>query len=104
LRNSPTFRFDGIEDSVKLININTMRCPYCWEFTFEFQTRYAGHGDRTGQFLAQVITDHTARIVVQEGEVISAICYDNWDMMTQDYISQGGTPLEEQYSVQQEGG
>ena len=94
LRSSPTFEYDGIENSVNLIAINTLRCPYCWEFTFEFQTRHAGHGDRTGQLLAQVITSHTARVIVLEGEVVSAVCCDNWNMMTQSSIQLDNTPQE----------
>ena len=93
LRNTSTFKYDGIEDSVKLIAIHTMRCPYCWEFTFEFQTRHAGHGDRTGEILAQVITTHTARIVVQEGKVVSAVCCDNWDMLRREIIDEQGEPV-----------
>ncbi|MGQ9573588.1 MAG: hypothetical protein ACUVV3_10490 [Dehalococcoidia bacterium] len=86
LLESPTYKFDGIEGSLKEVAVNTMRCPYCWEFVFEFQCRQAGHGDRTGQVLLQVITDHTAKVVVQEGEVISAIEDDEWDIMTQRFL------------------
>lgn len=86
LRNSPTFKFDGMEDTLRLVETNTMRCPYCWEFVFEFASRHAGYGNRSGQILAQVITSHTARIMVQEGEVVSAIMDDKWDMMWQKMI------------------
>ncbi|RJS74348.1 hypothetical protein CW714_01660, partial [Methanophagales archaeon] len=47
LLNSPTFRFDGIEDSLKLVVTNTLKCPCCWEFVFEFQCRHSGYGNRT---------------------------------------------------------
>lgn len=83
LLNCPTFKFDGIEDTVELVATNTMKCPYCWEFVFEFQCRHAGYGDRTGQILAEAITPHTAKIIVEQGEVISAIMDDQWDMMEQ---------------------
>ncbi|MFQ6073444.1 MAG: hypothetical protein ACE5KT_12205 [Methanosarcinales archaeon] len=86
LRNSPTFKFDGMEDTLKLVETNTMRCPYCWGFVFEFQSRHAGYGNRSGQILAQVITFHTTRIVVREGEVVSAIMDDKWDIMRQKMI------------------
>lgn len=45
LLNSLTFRFDGIEDSLKLGNTNTLKCPYCWEFVFEFQCRAGSSGE-----------------------------------------------------------
>ena len=86
LLNSFTFRFDGIEDSLKLVDTNTLDCPYCWEFVFEFQCQHAGYGNRTGQMLAQVITPHTARIVVEQGRVTSAIMDGEWDMLAQKMI------------------
>ena len=99
LRDSPTFRFDGIVGSVKLVETLTMRCPYCWAFIFEFQTRHAGHGDRTGAIQAQVITTHRAVITVQEGEVVSALCCENWDMMPQSSIEAESAVHEEHYFI-----
>ena len=86
LLNSPTCKFDGIEDSLELAAIYKGCCPYCWQFVFEFQCRHAGYGDRTGQMLAEVITPHTAGITVDQGEVVSAIMDDQWDMMKQKMI------------------
>jgi PGF-CTERM protein len=86
LLNSPTFRFDGIEDSLKLVDTNTLDCPDCWEFVFEFQCRHAGYGNRAGQMLAQVITPHTAKIVIEQGRVTSAIMDEKWDMLEQKMI------------------
>ena len=89
LVNSPTFAFDGIEESVELLAVKTMRCPCCWGFVFEFDCRHPGYGDRTGLVLAEVITAHTATVVVMEGEVISGIMDDKWDMMEQKLIFPG---------------
>ena len=86
LLNSSTFKFDGIEGTLELIATNEVTCPYCWEFVFEFQCRHAGYGDRTGQMLAEVITPHTAEIIVEQGEVVSAIIDEQWDMMKQQMI------------------
>ena len=86
LLNSPTFKFDGIEDSLELAATYEATCPYCWQFVFEFQCRHAGYGDRTGQMLAEVITPHTAGITVDQGEVVSAIMDDQWDMIKQKMI------------------
>ncbi|HJH27572.1 MAG TPA: hypothetical protein C5S37_12615 [Methanophagales archaeon] len=86
LLNTLTFRFDGVEDSLKLVETNTLECPYCWEFVFEFQCRHAGYGNRTAQMLAQVITPHTARIIVEQGRVTSAIMDEKWDMLEQKMI------------------
>ncbi|MFO8100736.1 MAG: protease inhibitor I42 family protein [Dehalococcoidia bacterium] len=86
LLQSPTFLFDGMEDSVQLVETETLRCPYCWTFVYDFECRHAGYGDRTGQVLLQVITPHTARITVQEGEVTGAVMDERWNMMTQKEI------------------
>jgi len=82
LRNSPTFKFDGIEGSIKLLR-SQAGAGSRWEFDFEFQNRQAGYGNRAGQFLAQVITSHNARIVVDQGQVTSAILDSQWDELKQ---------------------
>jgi len=84
--NSPTFVFDGIEDSFQLTETITLRCPYCWQFIFEFDSAQDGYGDRTGQMLAQVITHHIAVITVDHLEVTRAIMDDQWDMLQQKMI------------------
>ena len=88
--SEPTFKFDGMEETLKLADTITLRCPYCWEFVFEFDCRQPGYGDRTGLMLAQVITPHTARIEVQKGAVASAVMDGKWDMMKQISIEGGG--------------
>ena len=82
-RNSPTFVFDGIEDTLRLADTLRPRCPYCWVFVFEFDSRHAGYGDRTGQMLAQVITSHEVSIAVEQLEITSAVMDNKWDMIGQ---------------------
>jgi len=52
-------------------------------YTFYFKTAHPGHGDRSGQMLAQVITQHTAVVLFasEQGKVLSAICDGQWDML-----------------------
>jgi len=83
LTNSPTYLYDGIQDTVKLVDTITLRCPSCWTFVYEYESRHAGYGDRTGQVLAQVITPHKATITVIQGEVTDARLDDVWDMKFQ---------------------
>jgi hypothetical protein len=86
IKNSSTFKFDGIDGSLKLKKaeeygpISVFRSMV---FTCEFQTRHPGHGDRSGMMLAQVITTHTAVIYVDVDieEVRIAACDETWDMM-----------------------
>jgi len=82
----PTFVFDGMIDTLKLVETITLRCPYCWEFVYEFDCAAAGYGDRTGLIVAQVITPHTARVVVQEGVVTAGTMDGKWDMIEQKLI------------------
>lgn len=88
VKNSPTFIFDGIVDTLRLTETLTARCPYCWLFIFEFDSRNAGYGDRTGQALAEVITPHRAAIAVEQLEITSAVMDDKWDMITQQMIEE----------------
>ncbi len=83
VRSCRTFVFDGIQDSLKLVKTETLRCPFCWQFTFEFDCRHAGYGDRTGQVLAEVITPHKALITVMQGEVTYAVIDGKWDIIKQ---------------------
>ena len=84
--NEPTFVFDGMGETLALVSSTTLKCPYCWEFAYQFDCRQSGYGNRTGLMVAQVITPHTARIVVQEGKVTSAVMDGSWDMMGQKRI------------------
>ena len=100
LKSSPTFAFDGMEDTVELVGNWTMRCPYCWAFEFEFQCSHAGYGDRTGQVVAQVITAHTAWIAVHRGEVVQAVMDEVWDMMEQKMVAVDGGAAAETLEVE----
>lgn len=93
VKNDATFRFDGIEATLKLVETTSLsRCPFCWAFTCEFDSANAGYGDRTGQMLAQVITTHRAVIVVEQLVVTSAVMDEVWDMMQQKEIDASPRP------------
>ena len=90
LRSSPTFFFDGIEKSVRLVDtIAPQSMPDYRIFFFEFESRQAGYGDRTGQVLAQVITTHKVAITVDRGEITLALMDRTWNMLTQEKIVSG---------------
>ena len=81
VKKDETFTFDGIADTLILTGTDQANCLYCWTFTFEFDSRQAGYGNRAGQILAQVITHHTAVITMERGRITSAIMDRRWDMM-----------------------
>ena len=95
LKTSPTFSFDGMEDTIELVTVDTARTPFTWSVTLKFSSRHAGYGDRTGQMLAQVITEHTMVILVSEGEVLSAITDDLFDELTETLTESPDNPSEE---------
>jgi len=85
IENSSTFKFDGIEGSVKFIEMkpSPISAYRSGIFVFDFQTAHPGHGDRTGLVLAQVITNHQAEITVnlENITIVSASCDNTWDML-----------------------
>ena len=82
VRLETTFRFDGIPETLEVASITSIGNG--WQFTIEFDSRYAGYGNRSGQVLAQVITHHTADVTVQGGlGVTKAIMDGAWDMIDQ---------------------
>jgi hypothetical protein len=97
IKNSSTFKYDGMDDSIMLVKAEDGYTAYPSRFfTFEFQTRHPGHGDRTGQILAQVITKHTVVVLVVMNDTIkSAICDGEWDMLTDKAIKPAETVIPE---------
>ena len=83
VRNSPTFRFDGIEETFKLESSRALKfCPGCYEYTFYFESRHPGVGDRMGVLpLRDIITPH--RVVVNlayETNVVMGVMDESWDI------------------------
>ena len=82
VRDSPTFRFDGIEETFKLESSRALQfCPGCYEYTFYFESRHPGVGDRTGIKLRDIITPH--RVVVNlayETDVVMGVMDESWDI------------------------
>ena len=81
VRISETFLLDGIEESLKLVSVQAGQQPDSWTFTFEFQSRHAGYGDRTGEMLAQVITPHKVVVTVEKDEITAAVMDGEWDIL-----------------------
>ncbi len=80
---SPTYTFDGDElEVVGWVRIEDGK----YEFTFDFESSSAGYGDRTDEATAQVITPHTTVVVVDDGEVVSAITDEVYDEMADEMI------------------
>ncbi len=94
VRRAPTYVFDGIPETLRLVDNGTHREPAmgrpcrageecwqacypqaCWTFTYAFESRQGGFGNRSGMMLTQVITPHQTEIWVdpQKMSVIFAV-------------------------------
>ena len=100
LRNSPTFRFDGVPDTVKLLDRAAGDCETCVVYTFGFESSHPGYGDRIDLPLAAAVTQHEAVISIENGLVTSARIDSIWDVITQGSIARtasaedgSGTPV-----------
>ena len=91
LRNSPTFRFDGLPDSVELMKSADGDCETCLVYTFGFETSHPGYGDRTDLPLAAAVTEHEAVISIEDGLVTSARIDSIWDVITQSPIARSAS-------------
>jgi len=83
IKQSPTFVFDGIEDTLKFTNDIAISIPFTWTFVFQFDSAHAGYGDRTEGMLAQVITPHEVSVTIEQGEIVYASMDNKWNMINQ---------------------
>jgi len=87
VKNSLTYQFDGYDlKHQETLYPDLVDCERCYTFVFSFKSRHAGYGNRSGQMLAQVITPHEAHVTVHEGEIITALLDNKWDMINQRQI------------------
>ena len=82
LKSSPTYRFDGIPDSISVESVERL-APGRWRITLQFECRHAGYGDRSGLILLPVITPHRIEIIIERGRVVEAVIDNLWDELHQ---------------------
>ncbi len=95
LRNSPTFRFDGVAESVELKGRMGGRCDACAVYTFGFESSHPGYGDRTDLLLSTTVTPHEAVISIEDGLIAKARLDSIWDMIEQRPIARSATRRDE---------
>ena len=87
---SPTYSYDG--ENLELTEEEETEAGV-FEFTFEFQSRAGGYGDREGQMVTQVITPHTTVVTVEYDEendeynVTSAITDEKYDELNEEMLN-----------------
>jgi hypothetical protein len=85
--HEPTYEFDGIQNTLKLLDTLKLTNEDGWVFTYSYESSHAGYGDRTGLTLAQVVTPHTAIITIKNNRVNSAVMDGKWDMILQKTVN-----------------
>jgi len=84
---SPTFAFDGMEDTLEFGPVSTMESnPIQYGIDASFTSSHGGFGDRTDQMVTEALTPHKMSIIISENEVISAITDDTWDELNNQYV------------------
>jgi hypothetical protein len=83
IRECPTFTYDGIHESVRLSIIDVLPQLHCWRFTFIFNCRHSGYGNRNGQRLLQMPERHRISITVESGIITDAVIDEIWNEIQQ---------------------
>jgi hypothetical protein len=101
IKSDDTFKFDGMKEtlSVRVEHVSGLDDlitpklsgiamaltlplgPKEYTFKAKFDSRHSGYGDRTGKYLAEVITPHEVDITVANCQVTSAVMDGKWDMV-----------------------
>lgn len=82
VRNSPTFKWDGMEDTLKVVDSFKID-ENTWIVVISFTCRHSGYGDRTGKIVLQFLTEHKAEVKVVNSFVVELILDNVWDELNQ---------------------
>ena len=93
LYGCPTFKFDGVLETVKILKVDTLRMPNAYAVYVEFVSQYPGFGERTGRLMLGHSQQHSIKVTVVEGKVTGAVIDDVWDEMNQKSLQDTMPPL-----------
>jgi len=96
ISEAPTYSWDGVEGSIQVLDSYKTQTPEAvWTVVIEFTCANAGYGDRSGQMVASVVTDHVVTITVEDGAVVKAVVDSVWDELRQTMaMHDDTTPME----------
>jgi hypothetical protein len=86
IMNEPTFKFDGMKETLKVDVTGTFPDPEKYEVTVGFTSAHGGYGDRNGVMVTQALTPHCCVLMVESGQVSSAVMDGSYDMVTQKFL------------------
>jgi hypothetical protein len=82
IKEAPTYKYDG-SGLVLVDYVQQESYPVRHVLTYNFTSSHSGYGDRSDQVTAPMITNHTIKITIIDGNVDSAIIDGVWDEMDQ---------------------
>jgi hypothetical protein len=82
IKEAPTYKYDG-SGLVQVDYVQQESYPVRHVLTYNFTSSHSGYGDRSDQVTAPVITNHTIKVTIIDGNVDSAIIDGVWDEMGQ---------------------
>ncbi len=72
----------------QLQHVDTLEEEGVYEITFDFESAFAGYGPEDDELSAQVITEHTIVVTVEDGEVTAAVTDGEYDELNQEFIEE----------------
>lgn len=82
IKGAPTYTYDG--SGLQFVNyVQQESFPVRHVLTYNFTSSHAGYGNRSGSTTTQVITGHTIKITIIDGNVDSAVIDGKWNEVDQ---------------------
>ena len=86
IRSTATYAFDGIEGSLKRLKVKSADGGKSWQLDYVFKCQHPGYGDRSGQALMGVVTEHSTQVTIRDCRIVAAICDQTYDLLTERQI------------------
>ncbi len=83
VKESPTFAFDAVDESLELAETLYPDIENAWTFVFKFRSLHSGYGNRDGEMVLQVVTPHEMTVTVEQGKITAALIDSQWDSINQ---------------------
>jgi hypothetical protein len=86
VKNTPTYTYDGVAGSVKKMSVTAAENGSVWQLSYYFKCKHPGYGDRSGQVLAEEVTEHSVQITIRACRIVTAIMDKNYDLLSNKLI------------------
>jgi hypothetical protein len=100
IMNAPTYSFDGSDLELKSYQVSEDN-PAEAMLNYTFISSHGGYGNRSGQMVTQVITEHSIELVLYNRNVNSAIIDGVWDEMNHVMLEETVTMMSEEMNCNQ---